>query len=159
RMGVITGQVSDELGAPFEGVTILALRSLYSAGQRTLVPIGSANIVTDDAGEYRIPRLAPGTYYVMASTKETWKVLQDGKEILFGYVPTYFPGVPTGGGARKVTVGIGQQINGIDIGLIPGRAARVSGHAVDSEGKPFKQASLSTEIRGLDFGSFRGGPS
>jgi hypothetical protein len=159
RMGVITGRISDERGDPIEGVVVLAMRSLYSSGSRTLVPIGGANVATDDAGEYRIPRLPPGTYYVMASTKETWKAVENGKETLLGYVPTYFPGVPTAGEARRVSVGIGQQVFGIDLGLIAGRTARVSGHAVDSEGKPFKQASLNQEIRGLDFGSFRGGPS
>jgi len=159
RMGVITGRISDELGEPIEGVTVLAMRSLYSVGRRTLVPIGSPSIVTDDAGEYRIPRLPPGKYYVMASTKETWRVVENGKETLFGYLPTYFPGVSNGAEGRAVTLGIGQQVSGIDLSLIPGKTARVSGHAVDSEGKPFKQASLNQEIRGLDFGSFRGGPS
>lgn len=158
RMGVITGRVSDEQGDPIEGVTVLAMRSLFMNGRRMLVPIGSANVVTDDIGEYRLSRLPPGSYYVMASTKETWKVVESGKEVLLGYVPTYFPGVPSAGEGRRVTVGIGQQVAGIDLGLIAGRTAHVAGHAVDSDGKPFKQVSLNQELRGLDFASFRGGP-
>ncbi|HEX6463566.1 MAG TPA: carboxypeptidase-like regulatory domain-containing protein [Vicinamibacterales bacterium] len=95
----------------------------------------------------------------MAVTKETWTVVENGKEVLVGYVPTYFPGVPNAGEARRVSVGIGQQVYGIDLSLIAGRTARVSGRAIDSAGGPFKDVSLSQEIRGLDFASFHGGPS
>lgn len=159
RMGVISGLITDERGDPIEGVTILAMRSLFFNGRRTLVPVGSANVQTDDTGMYRISRLPPGSYYVMAMTRETWKVMENGKEVLLGYLPTYFPGAPNAAEARRVSVGVGQQLLGIDLGLVPGRTARVSGRAVDSEGKPFKDVSLSQEIRGLDFASFRGGPS
>lgn len=159
RMGVITGRVTDERGDPIEGVTVLAMRSLFFNGRRTAVPIGSASILTDDTGEYRMSRLPPGAYYVMAMTKETWKVVENGKDVLLGYMPTYFPGVTAPADARRVTVGIGQQVYGIDLNLVPGRTARVSGRALDSQGTPFKQVSLNQEIRGLDFASFRGGPS
>ena len=159
RMGVITGQVTDERGDPIEGVTVLPMRSLFFNGRRTLVPIGSANVLTDDTGQYRVSRLAPGGYYVMAMTKETWKVVEHGKDVLLGYMPTYFPGVAQVGDARRVTVGIGQQVYGIDLSLVAGKTARVSGRAVDSQGTPFKQVSLNQEIRGIGFASFRGGPS
>jgi len=158
RMGVITGRISDERGEPIEGVRVLAMRSLFSNGRRTLVPVVSAEVVTDDTGEYRLTRLPPGSYYVMASTTETWTVNDAGKEVLLGYVPTYFPGVPNAGESRRVPVGIGQQVFGIDLALIAGRTAQVSGRAVDSEGKPFKRVSLNQEIRGFDFASFRSGP-
>jgi hypothetical protein len=159
RMGVITGQVADERGDPIEGVTVLTMRSLFLNGHRSLVPIGSSNVLTDDIGEYRVPRLPPGTYYVQATTRETWKVVENGKDVLLGYMPTYFPGVAKVGEARRVTVGVGQQVSGIDLSLVPGRTARVSGRAVDSQGAPFKQVSMNQEIRGVGFASFRGGPS
>ena len=155
RMSVITGRISDETGEPMEGVTVLAMRSLFFEGRRKLVPVATAT--SDDAGEYRLQRLSPATYVVMATTKETWTVTENGKEVVFGYTPTFFPGLTSGVEARRVNVGLGQQVPSIDLSLIPGRSAKVSGIAVDSKGKPFSRVNLGDEIRGLNFASFRGG--
>ena len=92
RMGTITGRVTDETGEPIEGVSVYAMRLLYFEGRRRLVPIGSSTVRTDDVGEYRINRLAPGTYAVMASTKETWTATENGKETVFGYMPSVLSG-------------------------------------------------------------------
>lgn len=158
RMGGISGRITDENGEAIEGVNVYVMRSLFYEGQRKLVPVGG-NVRTDDEGNYRIPRLAPGTYQVMASTKETWTVVQSGQEVLFGYMPTYFPGTSTPTDARQVKVGLGEQIAAIDISLVPGRTAKVSGTALDSRGKPFTRVRMSEEVRGIDFASFGGGPS
>ena len=155
RMSVVTGRVSDESGEPMEGVTVIAMRSLFFEGRRRLVPIATAS--TDDEGEYRLQKLAPASYVVMATTRETWTVVDpNGKETVFGYAPTYFPGILGGAEARRVAVALGQQIPGIDFSLIPGRAAKVSGIALDSQRKPFTRVSLSDDIRGVNFASFRG---
>jgi hypothetical protein len=155
RMSVISGRVSDEGGEPMEGVTVIASRSLYYEGQRRLVPITTAT--TDDEGEFRLQKLPPASYVVSASTKETWTVVDAGKETVFGYAPTYFPGMTAAGGARRIPVGLGQQVTGIDLSLIPGRAAKITGTALDSKQRPFARVSASEEIRGLNFASFRGG--
>lgn len=159
RMGAIAGRVTDENGEGIEGVSVFAMRSLFYDGKRKLVPVAGLSLRTDDEGNYRIPRLAPGNYQVMASTKDTWTVVQSGQETVFGYLPTYYPGIAVPTEARRVKVGLGEQVAAIDISLIPGRAAKVSGTALDSQGKPFTRVSLSEEIRGLDFASFGGGPS
>jgi hypothetical protein len=157
RMSVITGRISDELGEPIEGVTVLAMRSMFFEGRRKLVPVAQAQ--TDDQGEYRLQKLSPHTYYVMASTKETWTVTENGKETVMGYMPTYFPGLTTPADARRVIVGLGQQVPAIDLSLIPGRAATVSGTAFDSQHRPFARVTIGDEIRGLGFASFRSGYS
>jgi hypothetical protein len=157
RMSVITGRISDESGEPIESVTVLAMRSLFWEGRRKLVP--TAITSTDDAGEYRLQKLQPSTYVIMATTKETWTVTDNGKEVVFGYTPTYFPGLTNGADARRVTVGLGQQVPAIDLSLVPGRSAKVSGTALDSKGRPFANVNLGEEIRGVNFGSFRGGYS
>lgn len=157
RMGVISGRVTDENGEPIEGVAIHVLRSMYYEGRRKLVPVGSSSETTDDTGEYRMRRLQPGTYFVMASTKETWTAVQNGQETVLGYMPTYFPGVSTPADARRVTLGLGQEASGTDFALVPGRTAKVSGQALDSRGRPFSRVSLSVEIRGLNFASFSAG--
>lgn len=157
RMGLITGRITDETGEPIEGVSVYAMRLLYFEGRRKLVPVGSIT-TTDDVGEYRILRLPPGTYFVMASTKETWTVTENGKETVFGYMPTYFPGVAKSADARRVTLGTGQEAAATDISLAPGRAPKISGQAVDSQGRPFSRVSMSEEVRGVGFASFRAGP-
>lgn len=158
RMSVITGRVSDEVGEPIEGVSVYAMRMLYFEGRRRLVPVSSSPVTTDDAGEYRILRLAPGAYTVMASTKETWTVTEKGRETVFGYIPTYFPGVIKGTDARSVTLTVGQEAGATDLSVIPGRAVKVSGQALDSQGRPFAHVSIGEEIRGMGFASFRAGP-
>jgi hypothetical protein len=135
---------------------VYVMRLLFFEGSRRLVPVFSGT--TDDVGEYRINRLTPGSYAVMASTKETWTVVQNGIETVFGYMPTYFPGVTRGAEARRVTIAVGQQIGGVDFSLVPGRAAKISGTALDSQGRPFPRVNLTEEVRGMNFASFRSGP-
>jgi protocatechuate 3,4-dioxygenase beta subunit len=159
RMGIITGRVTDESGDPIEGVGVFAARLMFFEGQRRLVPISAGRIQTDDEGEYRISRLAPGTYYVMATTKEMWTVTENGQTRQLGYMPTYFPGVANSPEARRLTIGAGERLDAIDFSLVPGRSAKVSGIAVDSAQRPFARVSMSEEVRGLGFASFGAGPS
>jgi hypothetical protein len=160
RMSGISGRVTDEVGEPIEGVQVFAMRSLFFEGRRRLVPVSGTSVRTDDEGGYRIPRLAPGTYQVMASTKETWTVVDSaGREMQFGYLPTYLPGTGAPALARRVTVGVGAWEHGIDFPLVPGRAATVAGMAIDSRGRPFSRVHLGNHVRGLGFASFGGGPS
>lgn len=160
RMSGISGRLTDEHGDPIEGVSIYAMRALFFEGERRLVPVSGTSVRTDDDGEYRIPRLAPGSYQVMASTKETWTVIDSaGRETTYGYMPTYYPGVAARTEARAVKVALGEYVRAIDFQLVPGRAAKVSGTALDSKGRPFSRVSLSEQVRGLGFASFGGGPS
>ena len=148
RMSLITGHITDEVNEPISGVQVWAMRSTYFEGRRKLVPVG--NIMSDDSGQYRILGLVPGTYYVMATMRETWTVTDGGVEQVMGYAPTYFPGVTSVGDARRVTVAVGQEASNTDFSLIPGRAAKVSGTAVDSRGRPLggQSVSVNQEFRG-----------
>jgi hypothetical protein len=71
-----------------------------------------------------------------------------------GYAPTYFPGTTNIGDARRVTVGLGQELGANDFSLVPGRAATVSGTAMDSRGRPFPMVNLALEIRSEGGGRF-----
>jgi hypothetical protein len=150
RMGVITGRVLDDLGDPIEAVTVMALRLRFWEGRRQLVPTGGGFAFTDDAGEYRVLGLVPGTYYVMATTREAWTVNEDGTPRTMGYAPTYFPGTTNTAMAGRITVGLGQEARG-DFSLVAGRAATLSGTAFDSRGRPFSAVNLREEIRGDSF--------
>src|SRR5262245_8113267 len=101
RSGVIRGQILDELNEPVADVPVLAVRPMYWQGRRRTVPAGPPGR-TDDAGEFRLVGLAPGSYYVMANLRETWTVTEDGVQRTLGYAPTYFPGTPSLSEARRV---------------------------------------------------------
>jgi protocatechuate 3,4-dioxygenase beta subunit len=136
RSSVIAGRILDELSEPVAGVQVLAMRDAYWQGRRRLVPAGGPAAVTDDEGEYRVIGLAPGRYVVMAILRDTWTVTEHGVEQMMAYAPTYYPGTAGVAEARRVTVGVGQKVTNINVALMPGRTATVSGTAVDSTGGP-----------------------
>jgi hypothetical protein len=92
----------------------------------------------------------------MAQIRETWTVTENGKTERLGYAPTYLPGSTNVADAQRVTVGIGQQVNVTDFSLVPGRAAKVSGFAIDARGRPLVggNVSLSQETVGPGGGMF-----
>ena len=104
----------------------------------------------DDAGQYRLLGLTPGSYFVMADIRETWTVVENGVERIMGYAQTCYPGTPGFTDARRVPVGVGEEANNTDFALIPGRAATVSGTVFDSQGRPVggRQLALGQEFRG-----------
>jgi protocatechuate 3,4-dioxygenase beta subunit len=154
KMSIISGRLLDETGDSIEGVNVYAARTMFRDGHRQLVLVGRPQTRTDDAGQYRILGLTPGSYYVVAMTRETWTVTRNSVKEVLGYSPTYFPGTTQTGDARRVTLRVGEEAANTDFALIPGRAARVSGTAFDSHGRPFKTVEVRQETRGEDFGSF-----
>jgi protocatechuate 3,4-dioxygenase beta subunit len=156
RMSVITGRVYDEASEPVEGAQVYAMRQTYFDGHRRLVPVaggGPGAQQTDDAGQFRILGLPPGTYYLRATLRDTWSVTENGTDTTLGYAPTYFPSTPNPGDSKPIAVGVGRQLDNNDITLIPGRAATVSGMAFDSQGRPLagQIIGLNQETRGPDF--------
>jgi len=153
--------VFDEAAEPISGVRVFAMRSVFYEGRRRLLPVaGGPLATTDDAGQYRILGLAPGTYFVQADLRETWTVSEDGIDRVMGYAPTYFPGTPRVADAGRVTVGVGQEVSNTDLALVPGRTGTVSGTAMDSQGRPLagRQVNLAQEYRGPGFAMvFQGG--
>jgi hypothetical protein len=63
RAGVLSGNVIDEDNEPVEGVEVRAMRVRYLPGGRERL-VTSRTARTDDLGDYRIPGLTPGMYYV-----------------------------------------------------------------------------------------------
>ena len=61
---VISGRIMDEDAEPLPGITVCALREVYSEGKRNLRT--AAAVETNDLGEYRLYGLPPGRYFVSA---------------------------------------------------------------------------------------------
>jgi protocatechuate 3,4-dioxygenase beta subunit len=150
RMSLITGRITDEVGEPVSEANVFAMRSMFFEGRRRLVPAGGPGARTDDAGQYRLLGLAPGTYYVVAMMRDSWTVVENGVEQTFGYGQTYFPGTMSINDARRVAVGVGQEASNIDFGLVPGRAANIAGTALDSQQRPLigQSVGIVQEMRG-----------
>ena len=150
RMSVITGRVTDEVGEPVADAQVWAMHMQYYLGRRRLVPAGGGfNARTDDAGQYRILGLSPGEYVVMANLRDTWPLDDDPTQTL-AYTQTYHPSTPNAAEAQRVKVGVGQEVSAIDIGLVPGRAAKLSGVAITSTGAPAagQTVGLGQEVSG-----------
>lgn len=153
RSSVISGQITDELADPVADVQVFAMRSTYFQGRRRMIAVGPP-ARTDDAGEYRLTGLSPGSYFVMAALRETWTVTENGVERTMGYAPTYAPGTASLADARRVTVAVGQPAGNNSFALMPGLAASVSGTATDSLGRPLVSRNIMVmqEFGGPAFG-------
>ena len=134
RGGVITGRIVDEFGEPLAEVQVAAQRYQNMQGRRRLVPAGR-QAMTNDIGEFRLFAIPPGQYYLSATLRNMNGMMGDSDDRA-GYAPTYFPGTSNVAEAQKVTMGLGQVISDLNMALMPTRTARVTGTAVDSQGRP-----------------------
>ena len=148
RMSVISGRVLDDLGEPIGGVTVWALQTRYVQGRRQLVATG-ANATTDITGRYRLLSLAPGDYAVMGTTRQTWPLDSDPKQVV-GYAPTYSPSTSTPAQAQRVRLGVAHEASGVDFSLVAGRTVNVRGHATSASGLPLggETVTMMREIGG-----------
>lgn len=133
RGGAIMGRVVDETGDPVAHVNVMALRKDPRSPSSSVRMSGNSG-TTDDRGEFRVYGLEPGDYYISANYNVPAPYLASPPEPRLGYVPTYYPGVPTLDGARLVKVRSGQDSGGIDLGLLMGKLGRVVGTVSDSTG-------------------------
>jgi hypothetical protein len=157
--GVISGHVYDEAGEPLAGATVLPLQIRFFNGRRRLTPT-RGNAISDDSGQYRIGGLDPGDYYVQVTSRETWDTEPPDVKTM-GFMPTMYPAAVSMSEAQRVRVRAGQEVAGIDIPLVPGRASTVSGTATNAAGQPLagENVSMTVEIRGEQFQSFFSGSS
>ncbi|MEO8100502.1 MAG: carboxypeptidase regulatory-like domain-containing protein [Acidobacteriota bacterium] len=64
---VIAGKVFDQDGDPIQSANVQVWRYTYPRGQRQLTSVDQSS--TNDLGEFRVPGLAPGRYYVSAAQR------------------------------------------------------------------------------------------
>ena len=102
--------------------------------------------MTDESGQYSLV-LPPGEFVVMGQSRETWPLESDTTQ-MFGYPPSFYPGVIEPTEAQRVKVGVGQEVGNIDFALVPARTARVSGTVINAAGTPVANESvtLSQEV-------------
>lgn len=128
RGSVLTGIVFDQHGEPAVGAMVRARRYQFASGRWDLVGVGSFDS-SDDRGFYRLFGLPPGDYYI-----EVTATAMFGR--LAPRAPVYYPSAPDFGSAQRVSVGIGEEVGGLDVILTEGDTGQVSGLVVDARGRP-----------------------
>lgn len=167
RGGAIAGRVLDEFGEPLAGANVTALR-IQNTTQGVRTTRTGTSVPSDDNGAYRIYNLPPGQYYVSVNDPSAAKMIvfsPDGNagieaqinfvaervtlvpgETRTSYAPTYYPGTVTIADAQRITLGLGEEQTGINLSIIPARAARIAGRVMSSNGQPMR-ATISLHSR------------
>jgi len=152
RGSSVSGRILDEFGEPVADASVSAMRMQFTGGKRKLVPSGRQS-TTNDLGQFRIFGLPPGEYYVSASLRTLDTMVMDmlggaagpggptGSNSNAGYAATYYPGTPNPGEAQRLSLGVGQEMS-IEMPMAQVRLARISGTALNSDGKPMSGAMV-----------------
>lgn len=142
RAGAIVGRVVDRFGDPVSGVQVTAER----VGSPTSTWAAQSS---DELGRFRVFRLEPGEYEVLAKPSgATDRVPGDNT----GFVHTYYPGTLSRQETVRVTVRSGQDTTLGDLELVSGRLLRLSGIAVSSAGRAGPATSISLSRDGSGTG-------
>ncbi len=151
--GVIAGTVRDADGEPLARIAVTVHRLRYENGRRRIVQAGDA--YTDDLGQYRIPDLPPGKYYVHAEAKKAGDYgsnaqmeveTEDHSPKEAGppqaLLPAMYPGVQE--------VGPGSRVTGVDVALSRSNTVTVKGHATAPPGMQLNGISLKDATAGSE---------
>jgi len=128
RAAVIVGAVHDDQGTPRGGISVTVIRNAKGGGTE-LSRVQAAP--TDDRGEFKVDRLPPGEYVVLASPPEQ-------REAGTAVMPTYYPDVTDAKSATTVTVAAGQTVTGTLITMQTAPAFEITGTVVDDHGQPVR---------------------
>lgn len=151
RGSVITGRVLDEYGEPAPEIQIATQRYQFAQGQRRLVPAGRT-VSTNDIGEFRLFGIAPGQYYLTATWRNVNLSPNGNPSDRNAYLPMFFPGTMNVSEAQRITIAAGQELDDLVMVLKPVKAARISGTATGTDGKPLTPAMIIvTQSSGFGF--------
>ena len=140
RGGAIFGRVLDSFGEPSIGTRVQVLRVRVEGATRRLVSVGAGD-QTDDTGAFRLYGLAPGEYYISASTGLIDAVKRDA--------PVYYPGTMNFAEAQPITLGAGAEASA-DFPIVEAaRSVRVSGIVMNSTGAPAPGAMINLRSEGV----------
>jgi hypothetical protein len=152
RGGVITGRIVDEFGEPVSDAMVAVQRYQFMQGRRRLMPAGRS-VMTNDIGEFRLFAIPPGQYYLSATLRNMMMGIGESDD-RSGYAPTYFPGTPNVAEAQRVTIRVGEILSDVNMALVPTRTARITGTAVDSQGRPMAGQMVMAFPKGEFMGMF-----
>jgi hypothetical protein len=168
RGAVLAGRVALPDGQPVSNVQMMAIPSWLTTGGGT-PPAGTREFRTNDLGEFRLFGLPPDTYVVAAlpsfgrgevermsdaAISSVLRQLQQpgspagapaGSPVTVTYAPVYFPGTPSIGEARSITVAAGDVREDLSFTITAFPAAIIRGHVVGLDGAPTQAVTLTLE--------------
>ncbi len=141
RHATLSGRVTDIDGEPLENVSV---RALPASTRRASFAGSGGQAMTDDRGMFRIPRLAPGAFFLLASKNvhNAGTVILAGGQAPAVESPTFYPNARDSASAVKVTVGSGEERTGLEIRMQKSPAVPVHGR-VTGDGLRDRPASVS----------------
>jgi hypothetical protein len=141
--GVIAGTVRDADGEPLSRITVTVHRVKYENGRRRMVRVAGA--YADDLGQYRIPDLPPGKYYIYAESKKAREFGQEADPVTADHSPKDAPRALTLLPAiypSMQEVGPGARVTGVDIMLPRSATVAVKGHVTPPPGMQVNNLTL-----------------
>src|SRR5262249_13125934 len=94
---------------------------------------------SNDLGEFRIARLEPGRYLLLAIPRRTFLGPFGQPDEPTGEPqpsPTFYPGAVTMDQAQPIAIERGASVGGLDLMLADGATATITGSIVDASGQP-----------------------
>ena len=122
---VISGRVTDTEGRALAGVQMSAMKLQYDEG-RPVFSVGTLPIATNETGQYRIPPVPPGEYYLRAEVANSQQQFAQR---------TYYPGTTDSLAAIALTIRGGESMEGTNLTIPTLPTIRLSGE-VRTEGIP-----------------------
>jgi hypothetical protein len=141
RGGAITGRIIDAYGDPVENVMVQAIPVAQNNRSLPSNRFGIRSFQgSNDIGEFRVSRLEPGQYYLLASPQRRPDSHEEGSN-----APgrTYYPGVASIDQAQPITLERGTSVAGIDFQMTETTLTKVTGFVLNAKGGPAKGGHVS----------------
>jgi len=156
---VIEGRVTDEDGDPMAEAQVAVLRQTFVTGRNHWEQVGVER--TNDLGEYRIPGLAAGNYFVSVTPPPDFKSLIEAansqtemkqsanaatEKVATAYQTTYYPGTRDRGQAAAIQLHAGDDFP-VNFSLTPAPSLTIRGSVVNLP--PGAVATIRLQSRGF----------
>ena len=142
---VIEGRVTDEDGDPLPEAQVAVLRQTFGAGRSHWEQVGAER--TNDLGEYRIPGLSAGSYFVSVTPPPDFRSLIEANGLISAAAPhngaaasekpapaayqtTYYPGTRDRGQAASIQLHAGDDFP-VNFSLTPSPSFTIRGSVVN----------------------------
>ena len=115
----IRGTILDDSGAPLPGAAVQIMRVTYPSGVPTVSSVGSRS--ADESGNYRMPGLRPGEYYVVGIPKAGSSMIR-----------TWSPSGQNLSQASMIRLHPGEEMSGVNVTFLRGSGYRVTGQVIST---------------------------
>lgn len=154
----IEGQLTRDDGGPAIGLNVSAVRVGFGPYGRR--PVSIQDTTTDDLGHYRLHTLLPGDYVILAAPDPLRALTERGTIIGAPKpTPTYFAGSTVGTArledASALTLGVAQDVDGVDFTLVSATYAAFTVRAVLASGAAPANWTMRVQRVGAPYGEVR----